>query len=49
MALRTGEEYTCTKDDCGCQIEVTRGAPDGGGGDQAPRCCCGSEMKKTGG
>lgn len=48
MALRTGEEYTCTNDDCGCQIEVTRGAPDGGG-DQAPRCCCGSEMKKTGG
>jgi len=47
MALRTGELYRCTNESCGCEIQVTRGAKAGGGGDKNPRCCCGMEMKKV--
>jgi hypothetical protein len=47
MALRTGELYRCPNDSCGCEIQVTRGAKQGGGGDNNPRCCCGMEMKKV--
>ncbi|CAN5878655.1 hypothetical protein BH20GEM1_BH20GEM1_05890 [soil metagenome] len=47
MALQKGERYRCTDENCGCEIEVTRGAEPGGGGDQDPRCCCGMEMKKV--
>ena len=48
MALKEGENYRCTNPDCGCEIEVTRGAKPGGGGNQDPRCCCGREMEKVG-
>jgi hypothetical protein len=47
MALRTGELYRCPNENCGCEIQVTRGAKPGGGGDNNPRCCCGMEMKKV--
>jgi hypothetical protein len=47
MALRTGELYRCPNEDCSCEIQVTRGAKPGGGGDNNPRCCCGMEMKKV--
>ncbi|MBA3949991.1 MAG: hypothetical protein H0X44_08625 [Acidobacteria bacterium] len=46
MALKQGEKYRCTHENCGCEIEVTKGAG-AGGGDQAPRCCCGGEMTKA--
>jgi hypothetical protein len=48
MALQKGERYRCTNENCGCEIEVTRGAQPGGGGNQDPRCCCGREMEKVG-
>jgi hypothetical protein len=47
MALRTGELYRCPNESCSCEIQVTRGAKPGGGGDNNPRCCCGMEMKKV--
>jgi len=46
MALQKGEKYRCPNADCGCEIEVTKGAAPGKGGNQAPRCCCGKEMQK---
>jgi hypothetical protein len=46
MALKEGEVYKCPNPDCGCEITVTKGAQPGGGGNQAPRCCCGMEMAK---
>jgi hypothetical protein len=46
MALQKGEKYRCPDVDCGCEIEVTKGAAPGKGGDQLPRCCCGKEMQK---
>lgn len=47
MALKTGEKYRCTNQQCGCEIEVTKGAGPQGG-DQNPRCCCGMEMQRSG-
>ncbi len=47
MALKKGERYRCPDAECGCEIEVTKGAAPGKGGDQSPRCCCGKEMKKA--
>lgn len=44
MALKQGEKYRCPKIDCGCEIQVTKGAGSAGG-DEKPRCCCGSEMQ----
>jgi hypothetical protein len=43
MAMEEGQHYRCTNDQCGCEIEVTRG-PRMDGGDENPRCCCGQEM-----
>jgi len=45
MALKKGETYQCPDEDCGCEITVTKGSKPGGGGDELPRCCCGSEME----
>ncbi|GAC1445923.1 MAG: hypothetical protein NVSMB56_00650 [Pyrinomonadaceae bacterium] len=47
MALQKGKRYRCLDADCGCEIEVTKGATHGKGGDQSPRCCCGKEMQKV--
>ena len=47
MALQTGERYRCSDSNCGCEIEVTKGANPSCGGNQAPRCCCGKEMQKV--
>ena len=44
MAMKMGDTYTCTNPECGCQIQVVRSAKSGGG-DQNPRCCCGTEMQ----
>jgi len=41
MALQKGEKYQCTDPQCGCEIDVRKGAAPGKGGDLAPRCCCG--------
>jgi hypothetical protein len=46
MALQKGERYRCPDPDCGCEIEVTKGAAPGKGGDLPPGCCCGKEMRK---
>jgi hypothetical protein len=47
MALQKGERYRCPDQECGCEIEVTKGAAPGKGGNMAPRCCCGKEMQKV--
>lgn len=47
MALRKGEIYRCQDERCACEIQVTRGAAEGGGGTHLPRCCCGKDMKKV--
>jgi len=46
MGFQKGEKYRCPDINCGCEIEVTKGAAPGKGGDQLPRCCCGKEMLK---
>ncbi len=47
MALQEGEVYHCPDPDCGCEIEVTRGASDpAAAGAANPRCCCGREMQR---
>jgi hypothetical protein len=48
MPLVKGEKYECPDPNCGCAIEVTKGADPGCRGTYAPRCCCGKEMKKVG-
>jgi hypothetical protein len=48
MALQKGERYRCLDADCGCEIELTKGAAPGKGGASNPRCCCGTEMQKVG-
>lgn len=47
MALQKGEKYRCPDSNCGCEIEVTKGAKPGAGGNMNPRCCCGKEMQKA--
>ncbi len=47
MAFEKGDTYRCTNPNCGCEIQVTKGAETGGGGDRNPTCCCGKEMKKA--
>lgn len=47
MAMQTGERYRCPMNGCGCEVEVTRSAGPQGG-NQAPRCCCGTEMQSAG-
>lgn len=47
MAFKKGEKYKCPDPNCGCEIEVTKGASPDCGGNENPRCCCGREMQKT--
>lgn len=44
--MLTGEICRCTMPECGCEIQVTRGAKPGGG-DNPPYCCCGQPMEKA--
>lgn len=48
MALKEGEQYRCPDPGCGCEVTVTKSAAADDAGDQAPRCCCGHSMEKTG-
>lgn len=47
MAFKKGDRYECTEGCCGCAIEVTKSAAADCTGSQAPKCCCGREMKKV--
>jgi hypothetical protein len=47
MALQKGERYRCPDASCGCEIEVTKAAQPGSGGNLNPRCCCGKEMQRV--
>ncbi len=40
-----GQKYRCTEQSCGCEIEVTKSAPESCAGNSKPRCCCGLEME----
>lgn len=41
MAFVLGEVYVCPKEDCGCELTVTKAAP--------PTCCCGCTMVNAAG
>ncbi|HVT02592.1 MAG TPA: hypothetical protein VHL58_04350 [Thermoanaerobaculia bacterium] len=45
MPFKKGERYKCPDSNCGCEIEVTKGAPASCNGTEKPRCCCGREMQ----
>lgn len=46
--LKKGERYRCPKDECGCEIEVTKGADNcPAEHPQPPKCCCGCDMVKV--
>jgi hypothetical protein len=45
--MKEGETYRCSDSSCGCEVEVTKGAKTGGGGDRDPRCCCGKDMQRA--
>lgn len=47
MPFKKGEKYKCPDENCGCEIEVTKGASPDCAGTEKPRCCCGREMQKT--
>jgi hypothetical protein len=48
MALKTGEQYKCPDSECGCEIEVTRGAKTvSRDNDRDPQCCCGEDMSRV--
>lgn len=47
MPFKKGDTYKCPDANCGCEIEVTKGASPDCGGTETPRCCCGREMQKT--
>jgi hypothetical protein len=49
MPLRKGERYRCPDKECGCEIEVVKGAPATCEGKEQPRCCCGRTMERVGG
>lgn len=42
--MRTGQCYRCQNPDCRAEIEVRK---DSTKGEANPRCCCGTEMKKS--
>lgn len=45
--MRPGDTFVAAE--CGCSFTVTSGPRDETMASQAPRCCCGHEMKKQGG
>lgn len=45
MPLKQDERYRCPDPQCGCEIQVTKGAPPTCKGNIKPRCCCGKEME----
>ena len=47
MPFVKGDRYRCPDPECGCEVEVTKGAAPGKGGAQSPRCCCGKEVRKV--
>ena len=49
MALKEGEVYECSNQDCGCEIQVTHSASPSTDKKQQPRCCCGEEMQRGAG
>jgi len=46
MAFKKGEKFSCPDANCGCEIEVTKGAPESCNGNESPRCCCRRKMVK---
>ena len=40
-----GQRFRCSDAGCGCEIEVTKGAPESCNGQSTPRCCCGRDMQ----
>lgn len=46
MPLQKNDEVKCTDEKCGCSMKVTEAPAQPPKAEQAPRCCCGSEMKK---
>jgi hypothetical protein len=49
MAFVLGEVYVCPKEDCGCELTVTKAAPPTCSGTLAPTCCCGCTMVNAAG
>lgn len=47
FAMRPGDTFVA--DECGCSFTVESGPNDTSMVKQAPRCCCGHEMRKEGG
>ncbi len=47
MAFKLGEHYRCPDSACGCELEVTKAANPGCGGDKNPTCCCGKVMERA--
>jgi len=45
MAFKQGEVYRCTDEACGCELTVTKPAPETCGGTSLPTCCCGKTME----
>ena len=45
MAFKQGEVYRCTDQGCGCELTVTKPAPETCRGTSLPTCCCGKVME----
>lgn len=39
--------YKCPDEDYGCEVTVTKGAPEDCKSEQNPTCCCGKIMEKN--
>jgi len=44
MLMTEGQIYRCQDQHCGCEIKVIKTSMQANAN---PRCCCGSEMKKS--
>jgi len=45
MAFRLGQVYRCPVEGCGCEVTVTKGAPDDCTATGTPTCCRGHVMQ----